>query len=199
VNKASAEEMTQRWNGVGLRLARKIVEVRETTGLFEDLYDLARVPSLRSQRFEQVTGLPWNAAYFKYRDMANEIIGSPKGEIPDIKQLAERFSQVSGFAGCMVIHEDGLVLAGKWDHPSANALGAFAPQMFKKIHKYVKPLRLGEMKAICFFVGHQPITVIHSSPIYFAAMHEADRLSKKQVAIAQALTIELGRRFSKSA
>lgn len=196
INTATAEDITQRLDGVGIKLARKIVASRLSDGPFSDLYDLARVPGLRAKRFEQVTGLTWDAGQFKYRELIKQIVGISDGKIPDVRQITARFRQVPGFDGCMIIHEDGLVLSASWNHPASDALGAFAPQMFKKINKYVKPLKLGEMTSLCFFVGHQPITVIRSGPVYFAALHKSDSLSKKQVAIAQALAAEIGRRFS---
>jgi competence ComEA-like helix-hairpin-helix protein len=198
LNSATAEEMHARLDGVGLKLAQRIVACRETGGPFTDLFDLARVSGLRARRFEQVTGLPWNAAYFRHRDQVNQLLGVPAGAMPDVRQVAARFSELTDFSGCMLIHEDGLVLAQSWNHPSAEALGAFAPQMFKKIHRYVKPLKLGEMNSLCFFVGHQPITVVRSGTIYFAALHKPDKLTKKQVSLAQALAMELGRRFARS-
>ena len=198
LNSATAEEMHARLDGVGLKLAQRIVACREAGGPFTDLFDLARVSGLRARRFEQVTGLPWNAAYFRHRDQVNQLLGVPAGAMPDVRQVAARFSELTDFSGCMLIHEDGLVLAQSWNHPSAEALGAFAPQMFKKIHRYVKPLKLGEMNSLCFFVGHQPITVVRSGTIYFAALHKPDKLTKKQVSLAQALAMELGRRFARS-
>ena len=197
LNSATAEEMHARLDGVGLRLAQRIVESRTQAGLFTDLYDLARVSGLRARRFERVTGLAWNAAYIRYRDQVKEMVGA-QGGMPDVRQVATRFSASGDFIGCMIVHEDGLVLAQSWDHPAADALGAFAPQMFKKIHRYVKPLKLGEMNSLCFFVGHQPITVVRSGSIYFAALHKADRLTKKQVSLAQAVAMELGRHFARA-
>ncbi len=196
INTASAREITQRVDGVGYKLACKIVESRETQGPFADLYDLGRVPGLRAKRFETLTGLKWDASHFKYRDLLKQIVGATDGALPDVRRVTQRFSEVPGFVGSMVIHEDGEVLSASWDNSASDALGAFAPQMFKKVNKYVKPLKLGEMNSLCFFVGHQPITVIRSGPIYFAALHRPDSLSKKQVAIAQALATELGRRFT---
>ena len=196
LNSATAEEMHARLDGVGLKLAQRIVACRETGGPFTDLFDLARVSGLRARRFEQVTGLPWNAAYFRHREQVNQLLGVPAGAMPDVRQVAARFSEITDFSGCMLIHEDGLVLAQSWNHPAAEALGAFAPQMFKKIHRYVKPLKLGEMNSLCFFVGHQPITVVRSGTVYFAALHKPDKLTKKQVSLAQALAMELGRRFA---
>lgn len=196
LNVATAEEMHARLGGVGLKLAQRIVACREQGGAFADLFDLARVPGLRAKRYEQVTGLPWNAAYFRHREQVKQILGVDEGVLPDVRQVATRFNELTDFVGCMVIHEDGLVLAQNWSHPSADALGAFAPQMFKKIHRYVKPLKLGEMNSLCFFVGHQPITVVRSGKIYFAALHKPDKLTKKQVSLAQALAMELGRRFA---
>ncbi len=198
LNSATAEEMHARLDGVGLKLAQRIVACRETGGPFTDLFDLARVSGLRARRFEQVTGLPWNAAYFRHREQVNQLLGVPAGVMPDVRQVAARFSEITDFSGCMLIHEDGLVLAQNWNHPAAEALGAFAPQMFKKIHRYVKPLKLGEMNSLCFFVGHQPITVVRSGAVYFAALHKPDKLTKKQVSLAQALAMELGRRFARS-
>lgn len=196
VNYATAEELATRLNGVGIRLARRVVEERLNNGPYRDVFDLARVPGLRRKRFEEVTGVRWDGPYFKYRAMVNSILETEIGAMPDVRRVAARFAEVAGFTGCIVIHEDGIVLAGTWNDPASDRLGAFAPQMFKKVERYVKQLRMGDIRTLSFLADHQPITIVSSGKIFFVALHEQDTFTRKQIEMTQALATELGRRVA---
>lgn len=196
VNYATAEELATRLNGVGIRLARRVVEERLNNGPYRDVFDLARVPGLRRKRFEEVTGVRWDGPYFKYRAMVNGILETEIGAMPDVRRVAARFAEVAGFTGCIVIHEDGIVLAGTWNDPASDRLGAFAPQMFKKVERYVKQLRMGDIRTLSFLADRQPITIVSSGKIFFVALHEQDTFTRKQIEMTQALATELGRRVA---
>ena len=125
INRAAAEEMVQRFNGVGRKLAEKIVANRTEFGLFKDVYDLARVPNVKGKVFQRITGMVWPAQLFRHRELVSKLIGVVGDEIPDVRGVAQRFKELEGFLGCIMIDQDGLVLSKTWEHPSSEALGAF--------------------------------------------------------------------------
>ena len=53
VNTASAEELAQAMNGVGLKKAQAIVSYREEYGPFKSLEDLQQVPGMGSSLVER--------------------------------------------------------------------------------------------------------------------------------------------------
>lgn len=197
INSASAEDMVTRFNGVGRKLAEKIVANRVEFGLFKDVYDLARVPGVKGKVFQRITGMAWPAQLFRHREQVQKLIGVTGREIPDVRGVAQRFKELEGFNGCIIIDQDGLVLASTWEHPSSDALGAFAPQMFKKLSRYVKQLKMGNIKTLTFFAEENPVTLITSGAILFVALHKSTRFSKRQVEMIQALATELGRMLAR--
>lgn len=197
INQASAEEMVLRFNGVGRKLAEKIVANRVEFGLFKDVYDLARVPGVKGKVFQRISGMAWPAALFRHREQVATLLGVVGNDIPDVRGIAQRFKELEGFHGCIMIDQDGLVLSATWEHPSSDALGAFAPQMFKKLSRYVKQLKLGSIKTLTFFADDQPITLVTSGAILFVAVHKPTRFSKRQVELVQALATELGRKLQR--
>ena len=197
INHASSEERVARYNGVGRKLAEKIVANRVELGPYKDVYDLARVPGVKGKVFQRITGMAWPAALFRHRDQVAQLVGVTGKEIPDVRGVAQRFRELEGFTGCIMIDQDGLILASTWDHPSSEALGAFAPQMFKKLSRYVKQLKLGNIKTLTFFADDQPITLVTSGAILFVAVHKPTRFSKRQVELIQALATELGRKLQR--
>jgi competence ComEA-like helix-hairpin-helix protein len=193
INFATADEMVARFNGVGRKLAEKIVANRVEAGPFKDVYDIARVPGVKGKVFQRITGMVWPAQLFRHRELVSKLLGVAGNEIPDVRGVAQRFKELEGFHGCIMIDQDGLVLAKTWDHPSSEALGAFAPQMFKKIGRYVKQLKMGNIKTLTFFADENPVTLVTSGAILFVALHKPSRFSKRQVELVQALATELGR------
>jgi len=196
INRASVDEMVHRLNSVGRKLAEKIVEERGVGGNFKNLLDLSRVAGVRGKKFERITGLPWRSELHKHRELILQLVGVDDSAVPDVRAVAARFRELKAYTGCIIILEDGLVLASNWENSSSDALGAFAPQMFKKIGKYVNHLKLGSIRCLTFFTEEQPITIVRSGKIFFAAVHAANNFGRKQVEVVQALTEELGGRLA---
>jgi competence ComEA-like helix-hairpin-helix protein len=198
LNQATAEELTGRLDGVGGRLAAQIVRYRTERGPFRDLFDLAYVPGMRRATFERVTGESWPREHVRWKATVDEIVGGQESQLPDVRQVALRFGQLPGFVGCLIAHEDGLLLAGSWDNNASDALGAFAPQMFKKVERYARRLKAGRVKSITLCLDDQSITLSQSGAIILVGLHEANRLTRKQVETVEAVAFELGRRLSPS-
>jgi competence ComEA-like helix-hairpin-helix protein len=197
LNRASAEDLVSRLDGVGPKLAVRIVEDREINGRFTDRYDLARVQGIGTKIFESITGLAWREDLCGRREILANILDSSKDSIPDIKGVAQRIAETKGFEGCVIAHNEGYVLASSWDHSKNEALGAFAPQMFKKVVQYIRRLDLGEMDAFTFFFEEFPITLVNHGDIFLASIHSPNRYSRRHVQIARTLTAELSRRLQR--
>jgi competence ComEA-like helix-hairpin-helix protein len=195
INSADAEELVRRLNTVGRKLAEKIVSERTLGGNYKNLMDLARVPGIRGKKFERITGMPWRWELHRHRELILQLVGSDDTAVPDVRAVAARFKEMKAYLGCIIILEDGFVLASNWENTSGEALGAFAPQMFKKIGKYVNHLKLGSIRCLTFFTEDQPITIVRSGKIFFAAVHAPNNFGRKQVEVVQALAEELGGRL----
>lgn len=195
LNRATVEELEARLDGVGAKMAIRIVEDRELNGAFTDEYDLARVQGIGMKLFESITGKAWREDLCGRREILANILDSSHDHIPDIRSVASHIAETRGFEGCVIAHSEGYVLASSWSHDKNEALGAFAPQMFKKVAQYIRRLEMGGMDAFTFFFETYPITLVNSGDLFIAAIHSPNRFSRRHVQIARALTAELDRRL----
>lgn len=197
VNRAAAGDFVTRLDGIGPKMGVRIVEDRELNGPFADAYDLSRVQGIGRKTFETITGLAWREDLCGNMGLLSEILESSRQSIPDIRAVANRVAQIKGYEGCVIAYRDGYVLATSWDHKMNETLGAFAPQMFKKVVAYIKRLKLGGMDAFTFFFEDHPVTLVNSGDIFLAAIHTPGRFSRRHVQIARTLTAELARRLKR--
>ena len=196
LNKATANDLVKNIDGLGLKLAQRIVAYREKNGPYFFLIDLARVPGLGEKTFEQITGMPLRTGVFRQLPIVASVCWGWRwgSRMCGRSQSASRRS--AGFEGCMLAHTDGYVMAESWVSDKSEAFGAFAPQMYKKIATYVQELDLGGLGSITFFLEEQPFTLVRSGEIFLIAVHTPNRYSRKHVLIAQAVGSELGRRLT---
>jgi len=193
LNTASVADLVSRLDGVGPRLAARIVADRERHGPFLDVLDLARVPGLGRKTFKKITGMRWPEGEEQLPDMRGKVLAFTTDGYLNVRDVAERFGELSGFEGCIVAHQDGYVLATSWGHQSKEALGAFAPQIFKKVAKYIKQLNMGKLDCMTVLLDQQPITFVPSEEIYFVAVHTLGGISRKHVRLAHGVGCRLGR------
>lgn len=193
LNRAPAEEMTRRFDGVGLGLAQAIVKNREVFGPFLTIHDLGRVPGVGPAAFVRITGLPWREDAHAKREKVLAIIGpTPDGGV-SVQDVARRFAEVEGFEGCIIVDGDGDMLAASWHSGSADALGAFAPYAIQKLAPMVQSLEAGQADMISIFVSERAYTMIPFESLVFVAIHQMNKFNRKQLRVAQQVAEMLGR------
>lgn len=193
LNTATADELIARLDGVGAKLAHRIVHNRETKGPFLDLLDLARVPGLGRKTFRKITGMRWPEGEEALPETRSNVLSFSSDGYLNVKDVAARFSALPGFQGCVVAHQDGYVLASGWANKADQALGAFAPQIFKKVERYVRRLNMGPLDCMTVILDQCPITFVPSQDIYFVAIHKIGGISRKHVRLAHGVGCRLGR------
>lgn len=197
INSASAQEMTKRFDGVGLGLAQTIVRNRETFGPFITVHDLGRVPGIGPSAFVRITGLPWREDAHAHRERVMNIVGaSAEGRI-SVQEVAKRFGEVEGFEGCIIVDSDGDTLAAHWTNGSTEALGAFAPYVVQKIAPMMQSMEAGQCDMISIFVAERAYTMIPFENLVFVAIHELNKFNRKQLRVAQQVVAMLGRLLMK--
>jgi competence ComEA-like helix-hairpin-helix protein len=193
LNTASALDLVARLDGVGRRLAERIVRTRQERGFFLDFADLARVPGLGRKTYEKITGLPWPENEDEVPEDLMGVLAASADHFLNVREITARFSTLPGFEGCIIAHQDGYVLASSWADASGDAVGAFAPQIFKKIARYVNQLRQGKMKSVTVMLDQRPLTFIQNDDLYFVAVHRVGSFTCKQIRLAQGVGSRLGR------
>lgn len=196
LNTADARDLVMRIDGIGEQLAERIVEDRKKNGPFFDFYDLARVPGIGRKAFEKITGHPWREDVYGQLARVNEVLGPWTGQLPDPREVADRFRKVPGFEGCAILHRDGHLLAANWEGKSVEALEAMAPQIVKRAAQYMKHLYAGETISVTACVEGKFLTFVQCHDICFLGVGGLKTLSRKQVQIVHGLGMALGYRFS---
>ncbi len=185
LNRASAEEMVQRIDGIGHTLALAIVQNRAVFGPFLHLRDLARVPGIGPRNFSRITGLVWRADGLAHRAQVMKILApTPDGDL-DLPGIAKRLAGTKGFAGCLITDQDGQLVAGDWSDHKQEALGALAPYLIGKLAPSLHAIEAGSMDGVTIFAGEQAITMIPVDRLVLVAVQEANRFSRRQLRVVQ--------------
>lgn len=193
INRATAAEMTRRFNGVGMGLAETIVKNRETFGPYLTIHDLGRVPGIGPAAFVRITGLPWREDAAAKREKVLAIVGATSDGGISVQEVARRFAEVEGFEGCLIVDSDGDMLASHWAGGSAEIIGAFAPMVIQKIAPMMQTMESGQCDMISIFVAERAYTMIPFENLVFVAIHQMNRFNRKQLRIAQQVVAMLGR------
>jgi len=196
INLATADEIAERVEGVSARLATRIVRFREQRGPFKDVADLSFVPGVGPTTFERVSGVSWSEARDEERRTLRYLIGGGD-DLPDLRAVANRFRDLPGIDGCVIIHEDGHVMASEWEDGRAHVLGAVAPQIFKKILPYADEIDMGELNPVTLYLGENALTIIQSGDLFVAVVHSTHTMTKRQIRLVQLAGAELEQRVDK--
>lgn len=195
INEASLEALTQNVEGLGTRLAEKIVNHREQIGVFTCPADLRNVPGVGPMAYERLVGESWSEEYDRLKEAVEFILGTDPDGLPDFRKVADRFCESQGFTGCMIVHTDGHVLASVHPQENADMLGAIAPQIFKKAAPYAEQLGRGELNPMSLVFGGEVITLARSGDVLITAIHQLDQLEERQLRLLQFVGAELEARM----
>ncbi len=196
LNQATAEELTRVIDGIGDAMAHRIVENRKEHGPFFGLYDLGRVPGIGEKIYERITGQPWLEEKYGQLALVDELLGRWSGKHPRLEDVAEKFRQIAGFEGCIILHRDGDLLATSWRVESPERVQAMAPQILKKVKHYMRHISSTETYSVTVFHEGHSFTFVESEDICFVAVHNPKGLSRRHIQIVVGLGVALGRRFS---
>lgn len=198
LNAADAQDMSSRLDGVGPRLAARIVRHREVNGPFRSTADLARVQGVGPSTYRKMTGQSWSEARDSLKRTLDYVLGSENQGVPDLKAVARRIHSLSGFEGCVFAHSDGHMLAASWDDEKQDALGAIAPQMLKKLAPYVEELDVGDLNPLTLRLSDTSICVLQSGHIVMSTVHRSSGLGRRQIRLIELLGSELEQRLEVS-
>lgn len=190
---ATAKELAERLPGLDAKLAARIVRFREKNGNFEKVEDLACVPGVGPSTYARITGDSWSEARDTLKRSIDALLGVDV--MPDLAEVALRFSGLPGFEGCIFTHAEGHVLAACWNNQRQDVLAVVAPQVFKKVRPCVEQLELGDLNPVTLFVEDFSVTIMECGDVYFAAIHNADEFSHKQLNLVRLVGSELEQRM----
>ncbi len=86
-------------------------------------------------------------------------------------KLVQEALKLSEVIGAFLASSDGLLIHGELpDSMKKETFAAFIPQIYDRVSKYTKELRLGELNYLSLSIGETGMLILKSSEIYFAAL-----------------------------
>ena len=72
-------------------------------------------------------------------------------------------------------------------------LNVFAPQLFKKVGRYARELKVGSIRRFTIFTDTQPISIFRAGDVYLIVIHDAFRFSKALLRRCERISQEIAR------
>ena len=175
-----------RIEGIGPVLAQHIIEFRNAHGGFKSLDDLREVPGVTRKLLHALAGPAPHGL--------NRLLGVEHNEELTLQEVVRLTSQLKGVAGCMLAMSDGVFLTGQLPpHLDQETISVFAPQLFRKVGRYMKELRAGEVTRLSVFTDQQPISIFRAHDIFLIVIHDNLHFSKALLRRCERISQELAR------
>lgn len=171
LNRCSAAELV-RIQGIGPAMARRIVAAREERGgQFHSLEELRSVAGIGPKTYRALVG--------KEPRVLNRLLGIEHDQELSLQEVVRQISKLEGIAGCILSMTDGLLLTGQLPaHLDSEAVSVFAPQLFKRVGRYTREIRVGQVRRLTIFTDQQPMSIFQAGDIYLVIVHDPQRYSK---------------------
>jgi predicted regulator of Ras-like GTPase activity (Roadblock/LC7/MglB family) len=89
---------------------------------------------------------------------------------------------------------DGVFLTGELPpHLDRETISVFAPQLFRKVGRYMKELRAGQVTRLSVFTDQQPISILRAGDIFLIVLHDNRHFSKALLRRCERISQELAR------
>jgi competence protein ComEA len=175
-----------RIDGISPVVAERIIEFRNTHGGFKSIEDLRQIPGISQRLFHSLAHPP--------RRALNRLFGIEHNDELTLQEIVRLTSQLKGVAGCILAMSDGVFLTGELPpHLDRETISVFAPQLFRKVARYMKELRAGQVTRLSVFTDQQPISIFHAGEIFLIVLHDNRHFSKALLRRCERISLELAR------
>ena len=185
LNNCTAEDLAK-IEGIGPVLAQRIIEFRNARGGFKSLKELRYVPGI-SRKILRVFAAPAPRSL-------NRLLGVEHNEELTLQEIVRFTSQIKGVSGCILAMSDGVLLTGQLPpHLDQETISVFAPQLFKRVARYTKELRVGQVTRLSVFTDQQPLSIFHAGDTFLVVVHDPRHFSKALLRRCERIGQEIAR------
>jgi len=185
LNRCSVEDLLS-IKGVGPSLAQRIIAWRTEHGSFNSLDDLRNVPGIGRKTFRALAGAKPVAL--------NRLLGVAEDRELTLQEIVRLASKLPGLQGCMLATADGLLLTGELPPQfDKEAISVFAPQLFRRVARYTKELKVGQVQRFTVFTDQQPISIFGAEEVFFIVFHDSKHFSKRLLRLCERISVEIAR------
>jgi competence protein ComEA len=171
---------------IGPVLAQRIIEFRNAHGGFSSIDELHQIPGVGRRLFRTLAR--------PSRRGLNRLFGVEHNEELTLQEIVRLTSQLKGVAGCILAMSDGVFLTGELPaHLDRETISVFAPQLFRKVGRYMKELRAGQVTRLSVFTDQQPISILRAGDIFLIVLHDNRHFSKALLRRCERISQELAR------
>ncbi|MEI6084980.1 MAG: helix-hairpin-helix domain-containing protein [Verrucomicrobiota bacterium] len=185
LNRCTVEDLMT-LEGVGRALAQRIIDFRNAQGRFNSVEELRQVPGIGRKTFRALAGVQARAL--------NRLLGADHDGELSLQEIVRLTGKLPGIQGCMLALSDGLFLTGQLPpHLDQNTISVFAPQLFKKVGRYARELKVGQIRRFTIFTDSQPLSIFRAGDVYLIIVHDAQRYSKALLRRCERISEEIAR------
>jgi len=185
LNRCSVEDLLSIKN-VGPALAKRIIAWRTEHGRFNSIEDLRQVSGVGRKTFRALTGAKAEAL--------NRLLGVAADRELSLQEVVRLTSKLPGLQGCMLATSDGLLLTGEVSpHLDKEAISVFAPQLFKRVARYTKELKVGQVSRFTIFTDQQPVSIFGAEDVFLVIFHDSKHFSKRLLRQCERISFEVAR------
>jgi DNA uptake protein ComE-like DNA-binding protein/predicted regulator of Ras-like GTPase activity (Roadblock/LC7/MglB family) len=191
LNQCTIEDLAK-VEGVDPALAQRIIEFRTAQGGFKSPKELRHVPGINRKALRTLTGPAPRAL--------NRLLNIEHNEELTLQEIVRLTSQLKGVSGCILAMSDGVFLTGQLPpHLDQETISVFAPQLFKKVGRYMKELRVGQITRLSVFTDQQPLSIFHAGDVFLVVIHDPSHFSKALLRRCERISQEIARLFRQRA
>ncbi len=185
INRCTVEDLL-RIEGVGRKLAQRIIEFRTNHGHISSIEELRLVPGVGRKTYRALAGVESRSL--------NRLLGVPDDRELTLQEVIKLTGSLKGIEGCMLAMSDGLFLTGQLPAGfDQEAISVFAPQLFKKMGRYVKELGVGQVRRFTLFTDERPISIFRAADVYLIIIHDTRHFSKRLLRQCERISQEIAR------
>jgi competence ComEA-like helix-hairpin-helix protein len=185
LNRCTVEDLVA-IEGVGPSLAKRIIAHRDANGPFKTLEDLRAVPGIGRKTFRALAGA-------KPRSL-NKLLGVEHENELTLQEIVKLTGKLPGVEGCLLAMADGVLLTGAMPaHLEESTVSAFAPQLFRKVGRYTRELKVGQVQRMTIFTDQQPMSIFEAGDVYLIIVHDKRRFSKALLRQLERVSQEIAR------